>query len=139
VLILADMEADTRARTEVAALDTWGNKPGPQAFWSGNILRMHGQVARNLEAKTQHEGDAAGQAGLVFRNLDAILRTAGIHWSHVVHARIFCKRRDDLAAIRRIRETFIAPRSCAVTELVADYFDPLLLVEIELVAMRRWP
>jgi len=138
VLILADMEADIRPRTDVAALDAWGNKPGPQAFWSGSLLRMHGQVARNLEAKTQHENDIAGQARLVFRNLDAILRTGEAQWSDVLHARIFCKRREDFAVVRAIRESYLPPQSCAITELVADYFDPLLLLEIELVAVRRW-
>lgn len=139
VLILADMEADARPRTEVHAREAWGNKPGPQAWWSGPLLRMHGQVARNLEAKTQHEGDIAGQTRLVFDNLDAVLRTAGIGWGEVVHMRSFCKHRTDIAITRTLRERYLAPRSCAITDLVADYFDPLLLLEVELVAVRPAP
>jgi hypothetical protein len=61
---------------------------------------------------------------------------AASNGSDVMHARIFSKSPADIAVVGRIRESFLPPRSCAVTELMADFFDPLLLVDIELVAMR---
>ena len=135
-LILADMEADTRARTAVIASDTWGNPGSAQGYWTGPLFRMHGQVPRDLALKTQHAGDALRQAELTFSNLGGVLRAAGAGWSDVVHARIFCKSRDDVETVRNVRMRYLAPGSCAITELVADFFDPLLLVEIELVVLR---
>jgi 2-iminobutanoate/2-iminopropanoate deaminase len=97
---------------------------------------MHGQVPRDLALRTLHAGDAKAQGELTFSNLGGVLRAAGATWNDVVHIRVFCKNRDDVATMRDIRTRFLPPGACAVTELVADYFDPLLLVEIELVVLR---
>jgi enamine deaminase RidA (YjgF/YER057c/UK114 family) len=129
-----DMEADSGPRTHVDVKGVWGNPKGPHAIRSGNVLRMHGQVARKLEGRTLYEGDGAKQSELVFENLDKILRAAGTDWSHVLLIRNFCKSRDDIAKLRRVRAKWMPADSYATTDIVADFFDPLLLVEVEIVA-----
>jgi enamine deaminase RidA (YjgF/YER057c/UK114 family) len=129
-----DMEADTGPRVHVNADGTWGNPKGPHAIRTRNLLRMHGQVARKLDGKTLYEGDAARQSELVFENLNQILRAAGTNWEHVLHIRNFCKRREDIQHLRRVRAKWMPPMSYATTDIVADFFDPLLLIEVEIVA-----
>ena len=129
-----DMEADAGPRTHVDAKGVWGNPKGPHALKVGNLLRMHGQVARKLEGKTLYEGDGAKQSELVFENLDGILKAAGTDWNHVLHIRNYCKRREDIPALRKVRAKWMPANGYATTDLVADFFDPLLLIEVEIVA-----
>jgi enamine deaminase RidA (YjgF/YER057c/UK114 family) len=133
-LIAVDMEADAGQRTHVDAKGVWGNPKGPHAIKSGNLLRMHGQVARKIDANTLYEGDAVAQSELVFQNLDGILKAAGTDWNRVLHIRNFCKRRDDISALRKVRAKWMPANGYATTDLVADFFDPRLLIEVELVA-----
>lgn len=132
--IAFDMEADAGPRTHVDAKGVWGNPKGPHAIKIGNLLRMHGQVARKLEGKTLYENDATRQSELVFENLDGVLKAAGTDWNHVLHIRNYCKRRDDIATLRQVRAKWMPADGYATTDLVADFFDPLLLIEVEIVA-----
>ena len=133
-LLTVDFEADRRPARPVFARDVWGNPGGPQAFVTGNLMRMHGQVGRNLQRETQHEGDAGAQAELAYANIGSILREAGSDWGRVLHVRSFCKGRENLPAVVAARQKWLPEGRYVATDLLADYFDPKLIVEIEVVA-----
>jgi len=134
-LLTVDLEADRRPARPVFAPDVWGNPGGPQAFVTGNLMRMHGQMGRNVQRETQHEGDAGAQAALVYTNIAAILCAAGSDWDRVLHVRSFCKGRENLAAVVAARRECLPEGRYVATDLLADYFDPKAIVEVEVVAV----
>jgi len=134
-LLTVDLEADRRPARAVFARDVWGNPGGPQAFVTGNLMRMHGQVGRNLQRETQHENDAGAQAALAYSNIASVLREAGSDWDRVLHVRSFCKGRENLPAVIAARRRCLPEGRYVATDLLADYFDPKLIVEIEVVAI----
>lgn len=77
--------------------------PYSQAVKTGNLLFISGQVAINpanneIDAKTPAE-----EAEQVMKNLDAILREAGISFDHVVKTTIFL---TDMALFGTVNEVY---------------------------------
>jgi 2-iminobutanoate/2-iminopropanoate deaminase len=77
--------------------------PYSQAVKTGNLLFISGQVAINpvsndIEAKTPAE-----ETEQVMKNLDAILREAGISFDHVVKTTIFL---TDMALFATVNEIY---------------------------------
>ena len=134
-LLTVDMEACSGPKTYVHAPTVWGNPKGPHAMKIGKTIYMHGQVARDLSRQTLHPDDARAQADLTYRNLDGVLKAAGAGWGQVVHVKTFCKHREDLAAVRDVRSQWLRDGHYTATDLVAAFFDPALLVEIELITV----
>jgi 2-iminobutanoate/2-iminopropanoate deaminase len=134
-LLAVDMEAYVGPKEHINAPGVWGNPKGPQAMKIGKTIYMHGQVAREEARKTLYPDDARAQAELSYRNLDGILKAAGADWSHVVHVKTFCKRREDLAIVRQVRSRWLRDGQYASTDLVSAFFDPVLLVETELLTV----
>ena len=134
-LLTVDAEVFGGPKELINAPAVWGNPKGPHAIRIGNTVYMHGQVARDLTRTTLHRDDARAQAELAYRNIDGVLAAAGATWNHVAHVKTFCKRREDLAATGKVRAKWLRDGHYAATDLVADFFDPALLVEIEAVTV----
>lgn len=134
-LLAVDMEAYVGPKEFVHALAVWGNPKGPHAMKIGKTIFMHGQVGRDLTRRTLFPGDVRAQAELAYRNLDGVLKAAGVGSSDVVHVKTFVKRREDLDAVRQVRSRWLRDGPYVATDLVARFFDPALLVEIELLAV----
>lgn len=100
-----------------------------------NMLFISGQVAIDQAGKIPDSLDA--QAELVWNNLHAILREAGMNMSHVVKIMSFLTRADDFAAFARIRARYLGEHRPASTLLVVSALaHPKFLVEVEAVAVR---
>lgn len=134
-LIAVDFEADRRPPEPVHQPKVWGNPGGPQGFATGRLVRMHGQVGRDTDLETRHEDDPLAQARLAYDNIEGVLSAAGCSWQEVLHVRNFCKSLQALAATKQVQRERLPSGSYATTDLLADYFDPRLLAEIEVIAV----
>jgi enamine deaminase RidA (YjgF/YER057c/UK114 family) len=76
----------------------------------------------------------AAQARLVWANLDAQLRAAGMTLDHLVKVTIFLSSRDHADENRAVRAEILGTRTPALTVIITGIFDPAWLLEIEAIA-----
>lgn len=109
--------------------------PYSQAVLKNGILFISGQLGFDPKDGSMPAGFEA-QALLVFANLKAILKAAGMDTSNVVKVSVFLKDMNDFAALNQIyAANFTAPyparEAIQVARLPKDG-----LIEISLIAMR---
>lgn len=97
------------------------------------ILHISGQVP--VDAAGNVPSDFTAQARLVWRNLEAQLRAAGMNFDHLVIARTFLSDRRYAMENRAVRLEFLGAREPATTTVICGIFDEKWLLEIEAVAM----
>jgi 2-iminobutanoate/2-iminopropanoate deaminase len=108
-----------------------GAEAGPGARW----LHISGQVGMDPSGKVVQGIEAQIEQAL--RNIEAILKSAGMGFDDVVKINSFLLTRDHVPVLRRIRDGFFkntAPASTLFT--VAELAHPDWLVEIEAVASK---
>ena len=108
-----------------------GVEAPPGARW----LHVSGQVGVDGDGTTPEAFDA--QAGLAFRNLSAVLSSAGMGPEDLVKVTVFLTRAADIPALRVARSTFqgnAAPASTLV--VVQSLARPEWLIEVEAIAAR---
>jgi len=109
--------------------------PFSQAIAAGGCLYVSGQVGQDPATGKVVEGGIEAETERVFRNLSAVLRAAGLSFSHVARAGVYLTRMSDFAAMngvyaRHFTQPFPARTTIAVAAL------PLgACVEIDLVVM----
>ena len=88
------------------------------------------------DGRVRHPGDLAGQAGVAFANLAAVLRAAGARPEHVVRMRIFVTdaelyrvRSKEIG--RHYREHFGAWFPAMTLVQVVRLYDPDARIEVE--------
>jgi enamine deaminase RidA (YjgF/YER057c/UK114 family) len=101
---------------------------------AGTQVWVSGQVGSEPDGNTP-EGIEA-QARLAFRNVGRALASAGASWADVFKITVFLVNIADLAAVRAVREEFVARSSPPASTLVevSALVRPELLIEIEAVA-----
>jgi enamine deaminase RidA (YjgF/YER057c/UK114 family) len=108
----------------------------------GRLIFVAGQVAMDGEGRLVGEGDVAGQAGQVYRNLEAILKEAGCGWRDVVKFTTFLTRHEDFGPFGEWRKKEYArlfpdgvypPNTGVVVQALAR---PGLLLEVEAIAVK---
>ncbi len=109
-----------------------GAEAGPGARWlqiSGQVgVDPSGKIVQGIEAQTER----------AFRNVEAILKSAGMGFDDVVKINTFLLSRDHLAVLRSVRDRLFAKTAPASTLfMVAALAHPDWLVEIEAVAARQ--
>lgn len=105
------------------------------AVRAGNTIYVQGLVAWDREGNVVGGDDGVRQAQQVYQNLDVVLRSARATWSDVVHVKSYFKRHTDVAAARQARSQFLKRGHYASTEVIAGFFKPQYLLEVELVAV----
>lgn len=108
--------------------------PYSQGIIVNNLFYSSGQIPLTAEG-VMVEGGIKEQTHQVFKNLDAVLTTAGASFDTVVKATVFIKSMDDFAAINEVYGEYFSTnkpaRSCVeVARLPKD-----ALVEIEVIAL----
>jgi enamine deaminase RidA (YjgF/YER057c/UK114 family) len=131
---IVDIEAALAPKSYSSTPGTWANPGGLHIAKAGNVGYFQAQMSRDSHGKTLYPEDAAAHTDQCCRNLDAMMKTANIRWPDVVHARVFCKRQEDVPVARRVVDRWLGGNACARAELVANFFDPLATIEIELTA-----
>ncbi len=73
--------------------------PYSQAIKSGNTLFVSGQIPIDAATGQLISGDITGETHQVMRNLQAILETASMDFSHVVKCSIFLKNMNNFPKV----------------------------------------
>jgi 2-iminobutanoate/2-iminopropanoate deaminase len=103
----------------------------PGARW----LVVSGQVGVAPDGSTP--GDIGGQTENCFRNIGAILESAGMSLADVVKITVFLTREDDIAGFRAARDRMIGEALPASTlVVVSQLVRPEWRVEIEALAAK---
>ncbi|HSV87813.1 MAG TPA: RidA family protein [Bacteroidales bacterium] len=80
--------------------------PYNQAILLNDTLYVSGQIPLNPATGKLVEGDIKDQALQVMKNLDAILKAAGMNFSNVVKSSIFLKDMKDFPNVNLVYGTF---------------------------------
>ena len=138
---------DTPSNAQEAARLTQHNPPsvaGPFSTYSHGVeappgmrwLHVSGQVAVDSQGNTPDDFDA--QAALAFRNLGAVLASAGMSARDLVKVTVYLTRLDDLQALRAARDHFQGDaRPASTLVVVQSLARPEWRVEIEAIAAAR--
>ena len=110
--------------------------PYSHAVEAGDLVYLSGQTPLDSATGKLVEGDIAAQTEQCFKNLFAVLASAGLSEADVVKANVFLTDMGNFAAMNQVYATkFSAPYPARSTVAVAGL--PLgAQVEIELVARR---
>ena len=76
--------------------------PYNQAVKAGGFLFISGQIALDPVSGTLYEGDIAGETERVMRNLEGILKVAGLGFGNVVKTTIFLMDMGQFAAVNEV-------------------------------------
>jgi endoribonuclease L-PSP, putative len=76
--------------------------PYSQAIKAGNMLFISGQIAIHRPTGQLITSNISEETALVMKNLDEILRSAGMDFSHVVKSTIFLKDMNNFPAVNEI-------------------------------------
>lgn len=97
----------------------------------GSTLYVSGQVA--IELATQ--GDIRAETRKVMENIGAILRAAGLDYSHIVKASIFVKDMNNFAAINEVYGQFFPSEPPARETVEVARLPKDVNVEISVIAV----
>jgi len=110
--------------------------PYSQAIEVRGLLFCSGQIAIDPKSNQVMQGSVAEQTEQVMKNIDAVLKAAGLSFDHVVKTTIFLTNMADFAAVNEVygryfRSAFPARSTVAVAGLPKG-----VNVEIEVLASR---
>jgi 2-iminobutanoate/2-iminopropanoate deaminase len=111
--------------------------PYSQAIRTGDLVFASGQVALDPATGQLVQGGITEQTVRVLENVKAVLKQAGLDFTHVVKTTVFLKSMGDFTAMNEIYAKYLAPEGAipparstvAVAALPKD-----ALVEIEVIA-----
>jgi len=90
------------------------------AIKAGNLLFVSGQIPLNPATGALVEGDITAQTEQVMRNLEALLRAAGVGFDRVVRTTVFLADMGDFNAMNEVYSRHIvAPAPARATVQVA--------------------
>ncbi len=124
------------ARKSFTAAGATAVGPYSHAVEAGDLVYLSGQTPLDSATGKLVEGDIAAQTEQCFKNLFAVLASAGLSEADVVKANVFLTDMGNFAAMNQVYATkFSAPYPARSTVAVAGL--PLgAQVEIELIARR---
>jgi len=96
------------------------------------VLYLSGQIPVTASGETPRDFDA--QCRLVWANLEAQLRAAGMSLDNLVKVTTYLSHRRDAAANSRIRREALGARTPALTVIITGIYDETWLLEIEAIA-----
>ena len=99
------------------------------------LLFVSGQIP--VDANGAVPQAFADQCRLVWRNVEAQLRAAGMGLADIVKVTTFLADRAHAAENGAIRQEVLAGLTPALTVIIAVIYDPAWLLEIEVIAARR--
>ena len=98
------------------------------------LVFVSGQIP--VDASGTAPEEFADQCRLVWRNVEAQLRAAGMGLADIVKVTTFLADRDHAQENSAIRQEVLAGLTPALTIIIAGIYDPVWLLEVEVVAAR---
>ena len=99
--------------------------PYSQAVFAGNLLFASGQIALDPATGQMVQNSIADETHQVMKNIGAILKEAGMDYSHIIKTSIFLKDMNDFAAVNTVygsyfKSDFPARETVQVSRLPKD-------------------
>ena len=110
--------------------------PYAQAILVGDLLFTAGQIALDPATMDVVPGDVAEQTEQVFRNLEAVLREAGLDLTAVVKTTVFLRDMADFGAMNEVYARWMGEHRPARSTVAVAGLPKDVRVEIDLVAAR---
>ncbi len=107
--------------------------PYSQAMIANGFLFTAGQIALDPATTQVVAGDVVAQTEQVFRNLGAILETAGATWTDVAKATVFLMDMGDFPRVNEVYARVMGDARPARTTVAVSGLPRGVLVEIDLV------
>lgn len=104
-----------------------------EAIRPQRVLYISGQIPVTGDGRVPP--DFASQGRLVWRNVKAQLRAAGMSLDHLVKVTTFLGDRRHAAANSAIRQEVLGHRKPALTVIISGIYDPVWLLEVEAIAV----
>lgn len=123
---------------EVIHTDNAPKAVGPysQAIMAGNTLFCSGQIAIDPKNNEVLKVSVKEQTHQVMKNIDAVLKQAGLSYGHIVKSTIFVTDMNDFATVNEVYSSYLqAPYPARSTVGVAA-LPKGVNVEIEVVAIK---
>jgi len=96
------------------------------------LLFVSGQIPESAGGEVP--GDFGAQCRLVWANIEAQLRAAGMGTANIVKVTTFLSSRDHRAENSAIRAEVLGEGPYALTVIICDIYDEAWLLEIEVIA-----
>ena len=109
--------------------------PYSQGIRANGFVFVSGQVAIDPSTQQVISGDVAAQTDRVFKNLSAILKTAGSGLEKVVRSTVFLKNMGDFAAMNEIYGRYFSTAPPARSTVEVARLPRDVLVEIDVIAL----
>lgn len=110
--------------------------PYSQAVQQGDFLFCSGQISIDPKTNEVFTGDIKIQTEMVMKNIEAVLKEAGLNFGHIVKTTIFLTSMNDFATVNEIyAKAFSAAPPARSTVAVAG-LPKGVNVEIEVIASR---
>lgn len=108
--------------------------PYSQAIRMGNFLFCSGQISIDPKTQEVFTGDIQKQTEMVLNNIEAILKTSNLNFSHIIKTTIFLTSMSDFASVNEIyAKRFLKDPPARSTVAVAG-LPKGVNVEIEVIA-----
>jgi enamine deaminase RidA (YjgF/YER057c/UK114 family) len=104
---------------------------------NARVLYCAGQLGLKADGSFA-SNEIRGQAEQAWRNIGAVLQSAGMGYEDIVKLTHYLTRQEDVAAYREVRAQFLGKLAPASTLLViAALARPEALIEVEVIAARE--
>ena len=92
--------------------------PYSQAVRMGHTVYTSGQIAIDPETGLLIQGNISEETHQVMRNMQAVLRAAGLGFEHVLKSTIFITNMDDFGAINEVYGSYFDSETAPARETV---------------------
>jgi len=117
------------------------NAPAPvgpysQAIKAGNFLFISGQIAVDPETGRLIEGSIQEHTKMIFSNIGAILKEAGMVFSDIVKVSVFIQDMNNFSPVNEIYKTFFTENPPARSFVEVSRLPKDVPIEIEVIAYK---
>jgi 2-iminobutanoate/2-iminopropanoate deaminase len=109
--------------------------PYSQAAKSGNMLFTAGQIPIDPETNEITAGDIRDQTERVMKNLEAVLASAGMNFTHVVKTTVYLADLTDFPAMNEVYALYFPDRPPARSTVQVARLPKDAGIEIDLIAI----
>lgn len=110
--------------------------PYSQAIQAGNMLFISGQIAIDPSSGNIDKSDIQKEATQVMKNLQEILKAAGMNFSHVVKSTIFLKDMNNFPKVNEVYGQYFAEQPPARETVEVSRLPKDVNVEISCIAIK---
>jgi 2-iminobutanoate/2-iminopropanoate deaminase len=105
------------------------------AIKAGNLLFISGQIPVDPSTGELIQGDITAQTDRVMRNIEALLRAAGIDFNHVVRTTVFLADMNEFGAMNDVYRSYVVDPPPARATVQVARLPRDIKIEIDAIAM----